>query len=85
MNMQKAISLLLQVMIFMSLPASAGNDMLFIGSHSFEYRGVTYPLDQYHLLVDGTLDDAAASSSPYVYRHFQEAMLHVIDGTPNSR
>ena len=82
MNMQKAISLLLQVMIFMSLSASAGNDMLFIGSNSFEYRGVTYPLDQYHLLVAGTLDDAAASSNPYVYRHFQEAMLHVIDGTP---
>ena len=82
MRALQAISLLLQVMIFMSLPASAGNDMLFIGNNSFEFRGVTYPLDQHHLLVDGTLDDATARSNPYVYNHFREAMEQVVDGTP---
>ncbi|MBO4607159.1 MAG: hypothetical protein J5682_04600 [Prevotella sp.] len=82
MRLQQVLSLLLQVMIFMSLPVSAGNDIVFLGSNSFQYRGVTYPLDQHHLLVDGTRDDANAHSNPYVYSDFREAMDHVIDGTP---
>lgn len=51
-----------------------------LGKGLFTYQGKTVKLGPKSLLVDGALTEAQANQ-PYVYRTFQEAVAHLVDGT----
>lgn len=53
-----------------------------LNAQSIYYKGVSVSLGPHAFYVDGSLDDAAASASPYIFNDFNEAMAAITDGTP---
>ena len=64
----------------LNAPLDPENPVVMTSAGSFCYDGMTYRLDDYHLLVDATLSDTL---SPFACRSFQEAALRWHDGTAN--
>ena len=55
---------------------------LSLGAQTIDYKGAKVELGPHALYVDGSLSDAQAAKSPYVFNDFNEAMAHLTDGTP---
>ena len=50
-------------------------------AQTIQYKGGTVTLGPRALFVDGSLSDAEAARSPYIFNTFNEAMSHLQDGT----
>ncbi|MCR4860191.1 MAG: hypothetical protein K5910_05975 [Bacteroidales bacterium] len=68
--MRKMISILALALLCCSLSAQ-----------TIDYKGTKVVLGPRALLVDGSLPDAEAAASPFVFNDFREAMSHLQDGT----
>ena len=52
-------------------------------AQTIEYKGETVTLGSHAFYVDGSLSDAEAAKSPYIFNDFNEAMAKISDGTPS--
>src|SRR5574344_2471 len=50
-------------------------------AQTFNYKGETITPGPHTFYVDGSLTDAQAANSPYVFNNFNDAIAHVTDGT----
>jgi len=64
-------------------PLDISHPVVVSAAGTVDYDGKPLTLDSRHFLVDGTLDEQAAKSHPFLFRTFQEAVAHLADGTPD--
>ena len=52
-------------------------------AQNIDYKGESVTLGAHAFYVDGSLSDAEAAKSPYIFNDFNEAMSKITDGTPS--
>ncbi len=57
--------------------------VLSLAAQTIDYKGTEVQLGPHAFYVDGSLSEAQAASSPYIFRSFNEAISKLTDGTPS--
>ncbi|MGI5847490.1 MAG: hypothetical protein ACOX5T_05660 [Candidatus Cryptobacteroides sp.] len=53
-------------------------------AQTIDYKGTSIELGPHAFFVDGSLTEAEAAASPYLFQTLNEAVLHLQDGTPSN-